>query len=64
MPKIGVISGATSMAPMTTAVLFWTRPKVAMAVEALKIRTNKKEKPQPEKREQKLGQHLHGQADD
>jgi len=33
MPKIGVIKGATSMAPITTAVLLVIRPKLAIMVE-------------------------------
>jgi hypothetical protein len=33
MPKIGVIKGATSMAPMTTAVLLAISPKLAIRVE-------------------------------
>ena len=33
MPKMGVINGATSMAPMTTAVLLATRPKLAISVD-------------------------------
>ena len=34
LPMIGVISGAMSMAPMTTAVESWRMPKVAMATES------------------------------
>ena len=34
MARIGVISGATSMAPMTTAALLLTRPNAAMAADS------------------------------
>ena len=37
MPKMGVIRGETSMAPMTTAALLATRPRLAMS-EAAEIR--------------------------
>ena len=33
MPKIGVIKGATSIAPMTTAVLLDIKPKLAINVD-------------------------------
>ena len=33
IPNIGVINGATNMAPMTTAVLFVTNPKLAINVD-------------------------------
>ena len=39
MPKIGVIKGATSMAPMTTAVLLDINPKLAIKVETARLIT-------------------------
>jgi hypothetical protein len=40
IPKIGPISGATSMAPITTATLFDKSPKAAIIVERQTIKWN------------------------
>ena len=40
-PMIGSINGAMSMAPITTATLFWIRPSTAIPAAATVIRTKR-----------------------